>query len=217
MLRCNTSDFTSVLTRLFSKEIKMKEKKGRAQKVIVLFAVLLAAAGFIFLPSLFAEHGGGAAQLPGGPGAPGGFGAKPADTVFSIRTAGAATKDLQAYIEVNGNIINENQIAVNPDMGGKLESVQVALGSTVRKGDVIAYVDPSKPGSSYSLSPVIAPVSGTVVGTPLTAGSTVSTASTIATIAGSGGLEIEAHIPEREVGQLREGLKADITLAAFPG
>ncbi|GHT55978.1 membrane protein [Spirochaetia bacterium] len=118
---------------------------------------------------------------------------------------------------MNGNIINENQVAVNPDMGGKLTSVRVALGSTVKKGEVIGYVDPSKPGSSYSLSPVISPASGTVVGTPLTVGSTVSTASTIATIAGSDGLEIETHIPEREVGQLREGLKADITLAAFPG
>jgi multidrug efflux pump subunit AcrA (membrane-fusion protein) len=207
----------------------MKGKKGTTKKVIGFFVVLLVAAGFVFLPSLFAEHGGGTGQAPGGlPGSggpggpggrpsPGGFGANAADTVFSIRTAEAVIRNLQAYIEVNGNIINANQIEVNPDMGGKLESVRVALGSTVRKGEVIAYVDPSKPGSSYSLSPVIAPASGTLVGTPLTVGSTVSTASTIATIAGSDGLEIETYIPEREVGQLREGLKADITLAAFPG
>jgi RND family efflux transporter MFP subunit len=93
----------------------------------------------------------------------------------------------------------------------------VTLGGRVRKGDVIAQVDPSKPGSSYSLSPVIAPIAGIVASTPASIGSTVTTTSTIVTIAGSGGLEIEAFIPEREVGQLKAGLKADVTLEAFPG
>jgi RND family efflux transporter MFP subunit len=149
--------------------------------------------------------------MPGGPGAPA------VDTVFSVRTAEAANRDLQAYLEVNGNIINENQVAVFPDMGGKLVSINVTLGSRVQKGNVIAEIDPSKPGSSYSLSPVTAPISGVVVGTPLSIGVTVSTASAIVTIAGSEQLEIEAYIPEREVGQLKEGLAAGITLAAFPG
>jgi RND family efflux transporter MFP subunit len=91
------------------------------------------------------------------------------------------------------------------------------LGSIVQKGQVIAEVDPSKPGSSYSLSPVIAPISGTVVGVPLSVGATVSASTLIVTIADSQRLEIEAHIPEREVGQLREGLEAEVTLVAFPG
>jgi RND family efflux transporter MFP subunit len=137
--------------------------------------------------------------------------------VFSVRTAEAVNRDLQAYLEINGNIINENQVAVNPDMGGKLVSLRVSLGSRVQKGTVIAYVDPSRPGSVYSLSPVIVPISGIVAAAPLAPGSTVTTASTIVTIAGSGGLEIEAFIPEREVGQLKAGLKADVTLEAFPG
>jgi RND family efflux transporter MFP subunit len=118
---------------------------------------------------------------------------------------------------VNGNIINENQIAVIPDAAGKLASLRVSLGSVVQRGETIAYVDPSRPGQTYSLSPVIAPVSGMVVSGSLGVGSTVSTSTAIVTIAGSGGLEIEAYIPEREVGQLKEGLRADITLQAFPG
>ncbi|MHB9295232.1 putative Multidrug resistance protein MdtA [Pillotina sp. SPG140] len=195
----------------------MKEKRSAAKKAVVFFAVLCAAAGFIFLPSLLAQAADGSAGQSGppGPGRPGGLGVT--DTVFSVRTAEAVTRDLQAYLEINGNIINENQVTVNPDIGGKLVSLRASLGSRVRKGEVIAEVDPSKPGSSYSLSPVIAPIAGIVVSVPASIGATVTTASTIVTIAGSGGLEIEAFIPEREVGQLKAGLNADVKLEAFPG
>jgi multidrug efflux pump subunit AcrA (membrane-fusion protein) len=192
----------------------MKEKKHGAKKATVFFAILFVAAGCVFLPSLLAGTESGMAQAPGGPGGPG---APVADTVFSVRAAEAAARDLQAYLEVNGNVVNENQVAVFPDMGGKLVSINVTLGSRAWKGQVIAEVDPSKPGSSYSLSPVIAPISGTVVGAPLSVGATVSASSVIVTIADSQRLEIEAYIPEREVGQLKEGLEAEIRLAAFPG
>jgi multidrug efflux pump subunit AcrA (membrane-fusion protein) len=207
-----------------NRSIIMKEKGSTAKKVVVFFAVLFVAAGFVFLPSLLAQTGGGQSGQPG-PGRPGGPGGMPggpgvpaaADTIFSVRTTEAVNKDLQAYLEINGNIVNDNQVALNPDMGGKLVSLRVSLGSRVQKGDVIAEVDPSKPGSSYSLSPVIVPIAGIVVSAPASIGSTVTTASTIVMIAGSGGLEIEAFIPEREVGQLKAGLNADVTLEAFPG
>jgi multidrug efflux pump subunit AcrA (membrane-fusion protein) len=198
----------------------MNKKKNTGKKAAAFFVILLTAVGGIFLPSLLAEHKNGTGRIPGGPGGPGGLPGVPAAatvTVFSVRTAEAVSRDLQAYIEVNGNIVNENQVAVFPDMGGKLVSMGAALGSRVQKGEVIAQVDPSKPGSPYSLSPVIAPVAGMIVSTPPAVGATVSTTGAIVTIAGSQRLEIEAHIPEREVGQLREGLRAEVTLTAFPG
>jgi RND family efflux transporter MFP subunit len=95
--------------------------------------------------------------------------------------------------------------------------MRVSLGSPVQKGALIAEVDPSRPGTAYSLSPVYAPISGTVVSHPLTAGSTVSTGTTLLTLSAAGSTEIEAAIPEREVGQLRAGLRADVFLEAFPG
>ena len=177
----------------------MKEKKHSAKKAALVFVVLLVAALCVLLPSLLAKTDSRIAQGPGGPG---GAGEPEEDTVFSVRAA-KANRALQAYLEVNGNVVNENQVAVFPDMGGRLVSVKAALGARLQKGQVIAEVDPSKPGSSYSLSPVIAPISGTVVGVPVSVGDTVSASSVIVTIADSRHLEIETHIPEREVGQLK--------------
>ena len=138
-------------------------------------------------------------------------------TVFSVRTAAVERRDVQAYIEVNGNIASDHQVVVMPEAAGKLVSMRVALGSRVAKGALVAEVDPSRPGAQYSLSPVYAPVTGVVVSAPAAAGSTVSTATALFTIAAAETIEIEALIPEREVGQLRTGLQAEVRLEAFPG
>jgi multidrug efflux pump subunit AcrA (membrane-fusion protein) len=186
------------------------------KKVIILLIVAAFAAGFIFIPPRLAS-GNTAVPGPGRGGGPGDSGNQGRDTVFAVRTAYAEKRTLQAYIEVNGDIVSEEQVAVVPDAAGKLVSMKVSLGSTVQKGALVAEVDPSRPGAAYSLSPVYAPVSGTVVSNPLTIGSTVSTGVTLLTLSAAGSIEIEAAIPEREVGQLRTGLRADVFLEAFPG
>jgi multidrug efflux pump subunit AcrA (membrane-fusion protein) len=191
------------------------------KKFVLFIIVALVAAGLAFGPSLLAQFNAQSAA-PGGPGGPGGPGRTPgradaANTVFTVRTADAEIRSLQAYIEINGDIVSAQQVAVVPEAAGKLVSMKAALGSTVRRGDLIAQVDPSRPGSQYSLSPVYAPVSGMVVSNPISVGSTVSTASALLTIATAGSLEIEAMVPEREVGQLRVGLPAEVRLEAFPG
>jgi multidrug efflux pump subunit AcrA (membrane-fusion protein) len=155
---------------------------------------------------------------PGGGGAPrGGSPAGGASTVFAVRTADAEIRNLQSYIEINGNIVSAQQVAVVPEAAGKLVSIKTGLGSRVSKGVLVAEIDPSRPGAVYSLSPVYAPVSGLVVTNPVSEGSTVSTATTLFTIAVAEDIEIEALIPEREVGQLRTGLRAEVRLEAFPG
>ncbi|MFP3090025.1 efflux RND transporter periplasmic adaptor subunit [Treponema sp. TIM-1] len=188
------------------------------KKLILLIIVAVLAAGFIFIPPKLAGNNAAApGPGPGMGGRPGGPGNQGQNTVFAVRTANAERRTLQAYIEVNGNIVSEEQVAVVPNAAGKLVSMKVGLGSLVQKGVLVAEVDPSRPGTAYSLSPVYAPVSGTVVSNPLSIGSTVSTATTLLTLAAAGSVEIEAAIPEREVGQLRTGLRADVFLEAFPG
>ncbi|MDR2489797.1 MAG: efflux RND transporter periplasmic adaptor subunit [Spirochaetaceae bacterium] len=183
------------------------------KKNVMVFVVLLTAAMLIFVPALLASCSAQAKKAGGsGKGE-----AENAAAVFAVRTKDAEIRTLQAYIEVNGNIVSEQQVAVMPEAAGKLAAMYVALGSRVRKGALVAQVDPSRPGAQYSFSPVHAPVSGVVVSAPAAEGSTVSTATPLFTIAAAETLEIEALIPEREVGQLRTGLQAEVLLEAFPG
>jgi multidrug efflux pump subunit AcrA (membrane-fusion protein) len=140
-----------------------------------------------------------------------------AEPVFSVRSESAEVRTLQAYLEVNANIVSGHQVAVLPDAAGRLVSMRVELGQAVQAGALLAQVDPSRPGAQFALSSVYAPVSGMVVQGPLTVGSTVTTGTTLMTLAVANTIEIEALIPEREVGQLRTGLTAEIRLEAFPG
>jgi multidrug efflux pump subunit AcrA (membrane-fusion protein) len=189
------------------------------KKFMLILVVMLIAAGLVFIPSMLADSAvTGQAPGPGGPDSPGGKGGAGASgTAFAVRTGEAESRNLQAYIEVNGDIVSEQQVSVVPETAGKLVSMRASLGQTVQKGAVLGEVDPSRPGSVYSLNPVYAPVSGMVVSNPGSVGSTVSTNTALLTIAVAGAVEVEALIPEREVGQLHTGLKAELRLEAFPG
>jgi multidrug efflux pump subunit AcrA (membrane-fusion protein) len=137
--------------------------------------------------------------------------------LLSVKTERAEKRTLHAALEVNGDIVSAQEAGVFPDVSGKLIRVKVSLGSQVRRGDVVAEVDPSKPGANYMNSPVYAPISGTVSQIPLSTGTTVSPNTSIATLSVTGNPEITARIPEREIAQLRTGLKAEVSLQAYPG
>lgn len=200
--------------------------KKRNIALLALFAIAIAAV--VVVPKL-AGAGNQAASIPGGaPGAPGAIppGSRPsggrapgaaAATEFSVRTVVAERTTMQDYIETNGDVVVDSTVKVYPYVSGKLVSSKVSLGSRVTKGQAIAEIDPSTPGSAYTLNAVYAPIAGTVTSLPVSVGSTVSASTAIAEIGSIDELEVEARIPERYVGVLKEGLKASVSLEAYPG
>lgn len=151
-----------------------------------------------------------------GPGGPA-LAANTSDTVYRITTAVAEKQDLRSYLEINGDVEADNTVGVFPDIAGKLVRVRANLGTKVNKGDVIAEIDPSKPGASYAVSPVYAPISGTITSMPETIGATVSTGTVIAIIGDIGNLQVTAKISERDVAVLKNGLAAIVTFESYPG
>jgi multidrug efflux pump subunit AcrA (membrane-fusion protein) len=139
------------------------------------------------------------------------------ETVYTVKTQKLERTNLQEYLRVNGTVKAENSISVYPDMAGKLTRVPVTLGSYVKKGQVIAEVDPSSPGSYYTTSPVYAPISGYITSLPLTTGTTVTTSSEIAIIGNINNLQIECKIPESKIAVLKNGLVAHVGLEAYKG
>lgn len=137
-------------------------------------------------------------------------------TTFSVKTMTLKKTTLHDYVSTNGEVESQSSIEVFPDMAGRVASVEVQLGSPVKKGQVIAYVDPNEPGVRYVKNPVYAPISGSIVSSPLKVGTKVSTNTVITTIGDINNLQISANIPERYVALLKPGLTASITLEAYP-
>ncbi|MBP5464476.1 MAG: efflux RND transporter periplasmic adaptor subunit, partial [Treponema sp.] len=170
------------------------------------------------------KSGGTAAGKSGGPGA-GGAGGKPgafgggqasANTI-SVRTLTAAVTPLQDYVNTTGEIEPTSSVDVFPDIGGKIQSVNINVGSYVKKGAVLMKVNPSTPGTQYALNTVYAPISGTVTALKVKTGNTVTAGTAVVTIGNVDELQVTASVPERNVASLKKGLKADIVLEAYPG
>lgn len=138
-------------------------------------------------------------------------------SIPTVKTEDATKKTLHDYVITNGEVESQSSIEVFPSMSGKIAAINVMLGSSVKKGDVIAKVDPSEPGTNYALSPVEAPISGSIVSSPLKIGTKVSTATAITMIGDIENLQVTASVPERYVAELKTGLKAEVYLEAYPG
>jgi multidrug efflux pump subunit AcrA (membrane-fusion protein) len=179
--------------------------KNRGRKIAGIIAVVAIAGALVAGPSLLAA------------GDEKNAGEQNGEPVFSVKTVATEHRTLGAFLEVNGDIISAQQADVFPDISGKLIAVRAALGSRVRKGELIAQVDPSKPGMIYMASPVYAPISGIISRTPVSAGMTVDTGTALTTISVTENLEISARIPERKVAGLEAGPKSEVSLQAYPG
>lgn len=137
-------------------------------------------------------------------------------TVVPVKTQKLQVETLHGYISTNGEVESRNSVSVFPDVSGKIISTRVMLGSTVRKGEIIAYVDPNVPGEYYRQSPVYAPISGSIITKPLENGTTVNTNTAIAIIGDINNLQVTASVPERFVSVLKTGLKAHVSVEAYP-
>ena len=140
-----------------------------------------------------------------------------AENIVSVTSQTVQKTDVQEYLKMNGSVQADNTISVYPDISGKIIKTYVSLGSTVKRGDIIADIDPSTPGSVYSKSSVTAPIDGTITSLPLTIGTSVSTSTEVAQIGDIHRLQIKANVPERDIAPLKVGLSAIVSLEAYPG
>jgi RND family efflux transporter MFP subunit len=124
---------------------------------------------------------------------------------------------IENYVVIQGDVLAASQVSVLPTVGGKLVELRRKVGETVGQGEVIAIVDPSKPGESYAFSPVPSTVSGTVVQIPVNPGDTVSAGTVVAVIGDLGDLVVETYVPERYAALMRKGLEASVSFAGLGG
>jgi len=186
-----------------------KLKKSRPFLVVVAVVALLV---ICIITAQIQKKSQGAAAPAFGRGGRGGGG-----SVVSVKTQVLEKTTLHGYVSTNGEIESQNSVSVFPDVSGKVISMNVMLGSKVSKGQIIGYVDPSSPGSYFRQSPVYAPISGSIISTPLKNGTTVSTGTAITQVGDVNNLQIRANVPERYIAVLKVGLKANISVEAYPG
>ena len=149
--------------------------------------------------------------------APMGMDEKPAETVFAVNAFLSYKGDLNGYLEFGGDVSAVSSVDVLPDTNGKLSKIYVSVGDVVKKDQVLAEVDASRPGMTYSASPVKAPVSGTITSFATSVGNMVAASMTIGRISSTDKLEIKTSVPERFISKIKLNQKATLTFDAYPG
>ncbi|MDR0455119.1 MAG: efflux RND transporter periplasmic adaptor subunit [Treponema sp.] len=187
--------------------------------LIVVFAVLII---FTVIKRRQGANTSAAASAPvtsntpggqqGGGGPPGG--GRNA-TVVQVTVVEPGT--IENSVVINGDVLAQNQVSIFPTVGGKLVEARITIGDRVSRGDVVAMVDPSRPGEVYSHSPVVSTISGTVLQAPYSIGDTVSAQSALYVLGDLSSLRVETAIPERFVSSVRQGLGATVMFEAIPG
>ena len=190
------------------------EKKALIKGWITTVVVLLLIGGTAFASYKIikgAKEKKNAAPAFGG-GWGGGKGGGAATAVSTVKAESTILKD---FIITNGEVETQTSVDIFPAMSGKVVQMNVSLGSSVKKGEVIAYIDPSDAGSYYVNSPVTTPISGSILTSPVKVGQKVTASSVIARVGDISNLQITAKVPERYVAFLQKGQKAQVTFQAY--
>lgn len=202
----------------------MNREKPKGDRIIQIIMLAILVAGFALIALIMkpdsAGPGGGPGGRPGGPnGAPsfggmGGVGGEP--SLVAVEVQEAKRQDVQQFIYVNGDVISNVSVDIFSDVQGELTRLPVTLGRYVQKGELLALVDPSSPGAVYSASEIRATISGTVTAVHAHVGDKVGTSSALLTLGDLNHLSIVTYIPERYFTYMELGLKARVSMAAFP-
>ena len=190
------------------KENSEKSNRKGITKAVVIISILIVTVICVVIIV-------GAGKKKTGSNSKGGFGGRAPQVASAVRTIVAKKTTLTDYVITNGEIETQKSIDVFPSIGGKVIEMNVSLGSQVKAGDVIAYIDPSEPGAVYAKSPVIAPIDGSILSSPVKVGQKVSVSSVITKIGDIDNLQVTSKVPERYVSELKIGQKAEITLQAY--
>ncbi|MDR2144306.1 MAG: efflux RND transporter periplasmic adaptor subunit [Treponema sp.] len=196
----------------------MEKRTGGRVTVVIVCVILVVAALIVFqiaksfFPGNVSAPGRQANQAPGQQTRQG-----DQQTRAAVRTARVELGSVENQVILGGVALAASEVPVYPVVGGKLTGLRVKIGDSVRQGDLIATVDPSKPGDSFFASPVTSPISGTVLSLPVPAGDTVQTSTAICTVGDISRLRIETFVPERFSANMRLGLPAQVRFEAMPG
>ncbi|MDR1655507.1 MAG: efflux RND transporter periplasmic adaptor subunit [Treponema sp.] len=201
----------------------MKKKPGISIAVTIVIVLLILLFAGLSVRMVLARGAGGGTPPAGGiqQGAAGGEG-RPAQgsaqrTISAVRVHEVGLGTIENSVILNGDVLARNQVSIYPAVGGKLTEIRLGIGDMVSRGDVVAMVDPSRPGESYFLSPVISTVNGTILQVNYSAGDTVSTGAALYVVGDLSALVVETFVPERFANAARRGLSAQVMLEALPG
>lgn len=139
---------------------------------------------------------------------------------------------LRVTVTSTGTVQPEGRIELKPPVPGRMESVLVREGQKVRRGQIIAWMSSTERAALldsaravskeeyqrfqeyYRPTPIVAPVSGTIILRNVEPGQTVAASDVLLVIADR--LQVVAKVDETDIARVEPGVPAEIVLDAYP-
>ena len=154
------------------------------------------------------------------------------ETTGSIELIQPVIGDVMVTIATTGVVEPQNRLEIKPSIGGRIDEVLVDEGDFVEKGQALVWMSSTERAAlidaarsqgdevlaywqeAYKKSPIISPIDGEIIVRSVEPGQTVTTADAILVL--SNRLMINAQFDETDIGKVKDGQKALITLDAYP-
>lgn len=148
-------------------------------------------------------------------------------------SAEVITREVSETVDTTGEVVPLNRVEVQPSAGGRIEEIVVEEGDKVRTGDVlalmssqdrVAILDAARSmgdekynqwKEAYKPIKIMSPLDGTIILKDVVEGQTVGASAVLFAI--SDNLILTANVDESDIGKVRKGQSALITLDAYPG
>ena len=140
--------------------------------------------------------------------------------------------DVLITVTTTGIVEPQNRLEIKPSISGRIEKILVREGDNVKIGDILAWMSSTERAALvdaarsegedalrywqevYKQTPIISPIDGEVIVRSVEPGQTVTTSDAVLVL--SDRLVVSAQFDETDIGRVKVGQKAFITLDAYP-
>ena len=150
----------------------------------------------------------------------------------TVKEITPAIGTIQTFISCTGTVLPKNRLEVKPPVNGRIEKILVQEGDKVKTGQILAWMSSTERAAlldaargkgekdlaywedTYKPIPLPAPIDGEVIVAKTQPGQTVTTIDAVVVL--SDHLIIRAQVDETDIGKITSGMKAIVTLDAYP-
>jgi len=151
---------------------------------------------------------------------------------IETRTVNPVKEHIVLTVITTGIVEPQNRLEIKPSISGRIEEIMVDEGERVRSGDILAWMSSIERAALmdaarsqgdkerkyweevYKKTPLISPIDGEVIVRHVEPGQTVTTSDVVLVL--SDRLVVSAQFDETDIGKVKIGQKALITLDAYP-
>ena len=141
--------------------------------------------------------------------------------------------DITVAVSTPGEVSPQNRIELKPPMAGRIEQILVREGDWVKKSQVLALISPPERAAlldaarlksgeeaarwedAYKAAPLVAPLTGFIILRRAEPGQTIGSGDAPLVMADR--LIVRAQVDETDMGRIKVGQRAEVSLDAYPG